>query len=50
MVCRNIYLRLYSKMVLGQSHYSVGKNVDDANAIFVTPHLRVPRMLWKNIQ
>jgi hypothetical protein len=25
MVCRNICLRLYSKMVVGQSHYSVGK-------------------------
>ncbi len=25
MVCRNICLRSYSKMVVGQSHYSVGK-------------------------
>src|ERR687898_805513 len=25
MVCRNICLRIYSKIVVGQSHYSVGK-------------------------
>jgi len=36
MVCRNMCMRSYSKMVVGQSHYSVGKSTaGDVNAILL---------------
>jgi hypothetical protein len=40
MVCRNICLRSYSKMVVGQSHYSVGKKYcRRCECYFVTPQM-----------
>jgi hypothetical protein len=27
MVCRNICEKIYSKIIVGQSHYSLGKNI-----------------------
>jgi hypothetical protein len=35
MVCRNICERIYSKIVVGESHYFVGKNTaEDANVTY----------------
>jgi hypothetical protein len=37
MVCRNICERIYSKIVVGESHYSVGRNIAGDASVTLSP-------------